>query len=87
MKRYLLLLLLLPFLTACENTWDSDARDMFVQGCMSAAKKDNIPEDKAKVMCDCRLEKAMKKHPNFSEAMDHIQDIIQDPAMRECEPK
>lgn len=87
MKRYLLLIGMSLAISSCENTWDSDARDMFLQGCMSSAAKHDIPEDKAKAMCDCRLEKAMKKHPNFAEAMDNIQDIINDPAMKDCEPK
>ena len=86
MKKYLFLLLMFPFLTACENTWDNDARDMFVQGCINSARKNNMPEDKAKVMCDCRLEKIMEKHPNFAEAMENIADVIQDPALKECEP-
>lgn len=87
MKKYLIVLVILPFLTACENTWDSDAQDMFRQGCINAAKKRDMAEETAKTMCQCRLEKAMKKHPNFADAMDNIQDIIQDPAMKDCEPK
>ncbi len=87
MKKYLLILFILPMITACENTWDSDARDMFVQGCINAAKKRDMPEEQAKTMCDCRLEKAMKKHPNFADAMENIQDIVQDPEMKDCEPK
>lgn len=87
MKKLLLLFSAVVVLTSCENTWDSDARDMFKRGCMSAAKKDNMAEDKAEQMCDCRLEKAMEKHPNFADAMDNIANIINDPAMKECEPK
>ena len=55
---------------------------MFHQACMSEAK--HMPEAEAKKMCDCRLEKIMEKHPNFAEAMDHIQDIINDPELKEC---
>lgn len=87
MKKVLLLMSVVVIITSCENTWDSDAKDLFRQGCINAAKKNNMAEDKAKEMCDCRLEKAMKKHPNFADAMDNIADIINDPAMKDCEPK
>lgn len=86
MKKYLILLALLPMISSCENTWDSDARDMFTKACMKTAKEDNMAEDKAQKMCDCRLEKIMEKHPNFAEAMENIADVIQDPALKECEP-
>lgn len=87
MKKLLSLVLVVVLFSACENTWDNDAKYMFKQGCINAAKKDNMTEDKAKEMCDCRLEKAMEKHPNFADAMDNIADIINDPAMKDCDPK
>lgn len=86
MRKYLVLLAALPFLASCENTWDSESREMFVQGCMNSAK-DEMTQEAAKKMCDCRLEKAMDKYPNFSDAMDHIMELANDPAMKECEPK
>ena len=86
MRRYLLLLLIAPFITSCQNTWDSESRDMFTKACMKTAIEDNMAEDKAQKMCDCRLEKIMEKHPNFAEAMENITDVIQDPALKECEP-
>ncbi|MBZ0099119.1 MAG: hypothetical protein K8F30_08545 [Taibaiella sp.] len=85
MKKYLLLMILFPFLTACENTWDGDARDMFVQACMKTARENGTPEDKAQKMCDCRLEKIMEKHPNFAEAMENITDVIDDPEVKKCD--
>ncbi len=81
---------LLPFvcsillLTACDNTWDSDARDMFHQACMKTALENNMTDDQATSMCDCRLEKIMEKHPNFAEAMDNIEEIINDPDLKDC---
>lgn len=87
MRKILLLCSSILIFASCENTWDNDAQDLFRQGCLNAAKKDNMPEDKAKAMCDCRLEKAMEKHPNFAEAMDNIQDIVNDPAMKDCTPE
>lgn len=87
MKRILLFTGVICVLSSCENTWDSEAQRLFKQGCINATKKDNMPADKAEAMCQCRLEKAMEKHPNFAEAMDNIQDIITDPAMKDCDPE
>ena len=87
MKKYLLLLTILPFLASCENTWDGESKDMFLQACMNTAKESNMDDAKAKQMCDCRLEKVMKKHPNFSDAMENILDVVNDPELKECEPK
>lgn len=87
MNRLLFLMIPLLLLTACGNTWDSEAQDLFRQGCINSAKKNDMPEDKAKAMCDCRLEKAMEMYPSFADAMDNVQDIINDPKMKDCEPK
>lgn len=86
MRKYLLLLAIVPFMTSCENTWDGETRDMFVQGCINTAPT-SLSKDDAKKMCDCRLDKAMKKYPSFSEAMENMNDLANDPAMKECEPK
>lgn len=86
MKRFFLLLAFVPFLSACENTWDGESRDMFVQGCLNTAPE-GMSKDDAQKMCDCRLEKAMAKYPKFSEAMEHILELAGDPAMKECDPK
>lgn len=86
MKKISILICTTLLLVSCENTWDSEARRLFKEGCMKAAQKDSMAEDKAKEMCECRLEKAMEKHPNFADAMSNIQDIINDPAMKDCEP-
>ena len=32
------------FLFSCENTWDSEARDLFHAGCMEAAKEAYMEE-------------------------------------------
>ena len=85
MKKYLVILLSIPFISSCENTWDSDARDMFTQACMKTERENGTPEDKAKNMCDCRLEKIMEKHPNFAEAMENITDVIDDPEVKKCD--
>lgn len=86
MRKYLLLLAIFPLMTSCENTWDGESRDMFVQGCINTAPGE-MSKDDAQKMCDCRLEKAMAKYPKFSEAMEHIMELATDPAMKDCDPK
>ncbi len=72
--------------TACENTWDGEARDMFVQGCINSAKKKNMSEAYAQAMCDCRLEVMMDMYPNFSKAMENLDKVMNDTSFLKCEP-
>ncbi len=88
MKNYLSAILLICFLfTACENTWDKETRDMFHKACMKTARENGTMEAQAKEMCDCRLEKMMEKYPQFSDAMEHIEDIMNDTDFKDCDPK
>ncbi|HTM65204.1 MAG TPA: hypothetical protein VL093_02710 [Flavipsychrobacter sp.] len=84
MKKTVVLFMLIFSLTACKNTWDSEARDLFHQGCMESAKESGKNEAEAKSMCDCRLEKVMKKYPNFNDAMEHTGDMMNDPELQAC---
>ena len=69
---------------SCENTWDSEARDLFHQGCIESAKENNMEEAAAKSMCDCRLQKAMEKYPSFSDALAHTEELMNDPDLKAC---
>jgi hypothetical protein len=84
MKKTVILFMLTLMLGACQNTWDSEARDLFHQGCMESAKESGKTEAAAKSMCDCRLEKVMKKYPNFNDAMEHTDEMMNDPELKEC---
>jgi len=84
MKKGAILSILTFTLTACQNTWDSEARHLFHQGCMESAKESGKSEEAAKSMCDCRLEKVMKKYPNFNDAMEHADDMMNDPELKGC---
>jgi len=84
MNKIILFLLAVICCTSCKNTWDGEARDLFHQGCMESAKEGGMAEGAAKSMCDCRLEKVMEKYPSFSDAMEHTDEMMNDPAMREC---
>ena len=84
MKRVLAVLASCFLLMSCENTWDDEARRLFVQGCMESAKESGMKETAAKSMCDCRLEKTMQKYPNFAEAMQNLNKVMDDEEVRAC---
>ncbi len=85
MKKIIALAFGLPFLISCDNTWDSESRDLFHQGCMESAVESNMNEAAAKSMCDCRLETAMKKYPNFADAMRNADKLMDDPDIKACQ--
>lgn len=86
MKKFAILLTIASAFTfaSCESTWSSENKDLFVQGCMETAKDDGMTEDKAKEMCDCRLDKIMKKYPNFNDFLDNMMDVQNDPDIKKC---
>ena len=82
MKKLLPVLLCVIIFSSCENTWNSEAKNLFKQGCMESAKESGMEETAATSMCDCRLEKAMKKYPNFNNALEHADEMMNDPEMK-----
>ena len=84
MKKILFSLAVVAICTSCENTWDSESRKLFHDGCMESAQESNMEEAAAKSMCDCRLEKVMEKYPNFANAMEHAGDLMNDPDIAAC---
>ena len=84
MKKICLILAIAATCSSCENTWDQESRDLFHQGCMESAKDNNMDEAAAKSMCDCRLEKVMKKYPSFSDALQHTEEMMNDPEVKAC---
>jgi len=85
MKRKIGLVMIAFFtLSSCEHSWDSEARDLFHQGCVESGTESGMEETAAKSMCDCRLEKAMKKYPSFADAMEHAGDLMNDPDLKAC---
>lgn len=79
-----LLLLVVCLITSCENTWDSESKEMFHQSCMEDALTWAPSQDKAKTYCDCVLERTMKKYPKMGDALEHIDSVITDPQIRGC---
>jgi len=84
MKKLIALFLFAVTCVSCTNTWDTESRDLFRQGCMESAKENNMDDAAARSMCDCRLEKTMQKYPSFSDAMEHTQELMNDPDLKAC---
>ncbi|MDR3681341.1 MAG: hypothetical protein P4L41_15350 [Flavipsychrobacter sp.] len=78
-----ILLISLLCIASCK-TWDGDDKEMFYQSCMDDAKGWAGSEANAKTYCDCVMEKVMKKFPNESDALEHIDSVINDPEIRNC---
>ena len=57
---------------------------MFYQSCMEDAKGWAGSEGNATIYCDCVIDKIMKKFPNESDALEHIDSVINDPDIRSC---
>jgi len=82
MKKIAALFILILSMASCKNTWDEDDKNMFYQSCMDEAN--NWAGDKAKPYCDCVTEKMMKKYPNESDALEHIDSVMNDPDLKSC---
>lgn len=70
--------------TACKNTWSGEDKDLFRQACMEDAEKWAGSVDKAKTYCDCVMDKVMLKFPHESDALEHMDSVINDPDVRGC---
>jgi hypothetical protein len=84
MKRYALLVTAVFLFSSC-GTWPAEEKEMFHQSCLEDAKERGMTEAQAKKMCDCRLEKMMTKYPKVEDALENIQEIMNDPAIQACE--
>ncbi len=86
MKRLLLLLIPVALLTSCENTWDSETKEMYITSCKEDATWAKTDAEKD-TYCNCMLDKLMKKYPKVSDFMNHIEDVMADTTLQECRPK
>ena len=84
MKRYILIAGCALCLQSCENTWDSETKEMFHQSCMEEAISWAGSSDKAKTYCDCVLNKTMERYPDYKDALMHIDSVITDPSIQAC---
>lgn len=86
MKRFPLAFatLILISTASCDNTWDSESKDMFHQSCMEDALTWAPNQDKARQYCDCVLERTMIKYPKMADALQNIDSVISDPKIKGC---
>ena len=82
MKRLLLLLIPVALLTSCENTWDSETKEMYITSCKEDATWAKTDAEKD-TYCNCMLDKLMKKYPKVSDFMNHIEDVMADTTIQE----
>lgn len=83
MKQIILVALTICFLSSCSG-WDSESKASFHSSCMESVKTGDKTEAEAKSICDCRLEKTMKKYPSVEEALEHMVEIANDPEIAAC---
>lgn len=85
MKNILLLLCAVILFSACNEGWDNESKELFYGSCLEDAKERGLDEAKAKSVCDCRLETAMKKYPTLSDAMENTDKMMVDEDLKKCE--
>ncbi len=83
MKYIAPLLIAICTLSSCTG-WDSESKESFLHSCVNDAKANGKDDAAAKSMCDCRLEKIMKKYPNVDDALAHMDSIVKDPDVAAC---
>lgn len=84
MKRIVICSVALLSFSACKNTWSQEDKEAFYQSCMDDANTWAGSKENAKTYCDCVMDKLMKKFPHESDALDHIDSVINDPDIQSC---
>lgn len=82
---YTIGVMILMLSMSCQSGWDKETQDLFLQGCLEDARERGMEESAAKSMCNCRLETAMRKFPNLSDALENIDVLIHDQDMKDCQ--
>lgn len=86
MKKYILFVLLSCICLSC-NTWPQEDKDAYTQTCLQDANNWAGSPDKAKVYCDCMLQKLMKKYTNVNDLMEHIDSVANDTSLMACKDR
>lgn len=85
MKNYAIIFALLLLSLASCGPWPDEEKEMFHSTCMDDAKERGMTDEQAQKMCDCRLEKMMKKYPDVEDALTNIDKIMNDPEIQQCQ--
>lgn len=86
MKRLLPLFVAVICFSSCENTWDSETKDMYLTSCKDEATWAKTDAEKD-TYCNCMLDKLMAKYPKVSDFMENVDKVMADTTLQECRPK
>jgi hypothetical protein len=84
MRKLLIIVIAIFAFSSCGNTWDKESKDTYLQTCAQDATVNGLTPEQAKQMCDCRLEKIMKKYPSVNDFMENADKVISDPDVLKC---
>jgi len=84
MVRYIVLCVFALSLFSCRGGWSNEDKDSFHKDCMESMTSKLGSADKAKTVCDCRLEKIMQKYPAFNDMMEHLDKVANDTDLAKC---
>jgi len=81
-NHYGLLIILSLLISSCgqPKSWLEKDKKGFVSGCMKA-NKGRVSEEQANVLCNCMLNKIMKKHPTMAESQEMKPEEIKEIAL------
>jgi hypothetical protein len=84
MAKGILFVIIMFSLTACKGSWDTEDKEAFYGDCLEQANTWAGSEAKAKAYCDCVMDKMMQKFPSETDALEHIDSVINDPDIYSC---
>ncbi len=83
MKTILGILVAGVLFSSCSG-WDGESKEQFHSSCMESLLSSGKTEAEAKSICDCRLEKTVKKYPSVEKALENMDKIATDPEIAAC---
>lgn len=84
MARIIIFVFIAFSFAACKGSWDNEDKEAFYGDCLEQANTWAGSDAKAKAYCDCVMEKTMKKFPSETDALEHIDSVINDPDIYSC---
>lgn len=84
MRKLVLIIAAAFTFSSCENSWSKEDKDTYLQTCVQDAAVNGLTPDAAKSMCDCRIEKIMKKYPSVNAFMENADKVVRDPDIVNC---
>ena len=66
-----------------DKEWYEEDKKTFMKDCTKPGAEDNMTMEQKKKYCECMMEKAMSKYPNYSDANKNA-DVIIELFMKDC---